>query len=564
MADDVLPMTEAQLGLLVVNRSIPVPHLYNITAELELDPRWPPHAVASGFADVLAVQPALRLRLGTGLDRRAELLDPPPADRVLTQEAVDTAELDVRRRALLAELGTLPVIEQEPPLLRARHLTATDGSRSVLLFVVHHNVFDGYSLRPLVTDLNAALAGTLDVTAVRAGRESALRAELDAQLRAATEAEDRARELAARVIAHPATVLYPRPGRPRTTRRAADTVRLALSTEESAAIDRLRATLSTTPFTVFGAVFAAVLSRHTGNRSVCFGTPLSARRTSRSFDLCGFFVNTLPITLDVPWSKPFAEFATAKVASELIDVMSHSEIPLTAIARHLGRGHSVFSVLFTAQENVEPMAGAPVRAALLHGNGTAKFDLQVSVLRTGGTWALDFEHDRDTLPDPVVAAIVESMRGALSRAADQPDLPLDLLFADVPQPGTHEVIDISGHRAPVGVPGQLGRGSQQALWDERGSLVLLDTPEQPAAPAASDESASGDAVEEDVRRLWSELLGCQVPVDESLVTYGAHSLNVLAAVELLEDRYGVSVPILDFFADPTVRTLAAAIRAAQC
>jgi non-ribosomal peptide synthetase component F/acyl carrier protein len=341
-------------------------------------------------------------------------------------------------------------------------------------------------------------------------------------------------------------------------------VRLTLSTEESAAVDRLRAALGTTPFTVFGAAFAAVLARHTGSRSVCFGTPLASRRTSGSFDLCGFFVNTLPITLDVPWTKPFVEFTTAEVASELVDAMSHSEIPLSAVARHIGRGDSVFSVLLTAQEEVRPAAGAPVRAALLHGNGTAKFDLQVSVLRTGRTWALDFEHDRDTLPGPVVAALADSMRGALSRASVQPDLPLDRLFADAPQPGADEVVDISGHRAPVGVPGRLADG-RRALWDERGSLVVLDASEEPAAPITSGAPAiTGDDVEEDVRRLWSELLGCQVPVDESLVSYGAHSLNVLAAVELLEDRYGVAVPILDFFADPTVRTLAAVIRAARC
>ncbi|MFJ6949598.1 condensation domain-containing protein, partial [Streptomyces wuyuanensis] len=56
-----LPLTAAQQGLLVVHRAVEVPHLYNVVAELELDPSLAPEELRTALTAVLAVQPALRL-----------------------------------------------------------------------------------------------------------------------------------------------------------------------------------------------------------------------------------------------------------------------------------------------------------------------------------------------------------------------------------------------------------------------------------------------------------------------------------------------------------------------
>lgn len=43
-----LPLTAAQQGLLVVHRTAEVPHLYNVVAELELDPALAPRRTPLG------------------------------------------------------------------------------------------------------------------------------------------------------------------------------------------------------------------------------------------------------------------------------------------------------------------------------------------------------------------------------------------------------------------------------------------------------------------------------------------------------------------------------------
>jgi acyl carrier protein len=564
-------MTDTQLGLLVVNRMIPVPHLYNIVAEIELDPSHTHGSVAAALADVLAVQPALRLCLPSGGERTAKLMAVPLILRVLTHITASPADFDARRRTALADGSRCNLIGGDPPLLRATHLTASDGSRSLLLMTVHHIVFDGYSLEPFSRDLTAALDGALDVQALRPERETALRAELAAHVPEDSGLDQQAAELAGRVTTVPKTTVYPKPGKPPAARFLAGTVSVPLPTTESDAADSLCAKLRVTSFALFSAIFAAALSRYSGNSVVCFGTPLTARSTARSFELCGFFVNTLPIVLEVPWAKPFARFVRDVVAHELVDAMSRSAIPLSAVVRHAGmdRGtgqNPLFAAVITTYGDIDSRPSASVRAARLHGSGAAKFDLELSIGRTGGQWTLEFEHDKDLLPHAVVGDFAESTRAALARAAEQPEAPVHQLFDDAPRRPGAEVIDICGRHAPLGVPGDLVygfcRSGDRAMWDEHGDLILLKDTGQ-AHTAAPNTVTSDDPVEAEIRAIWSELLGREVPVDQSLVEYGAHSLNVLTVVERLEERYGISVPILEFFRQPTVRALTTIVRSAR-
>lgn len=61
MEDWSAPLTESQLGLVVVQKSIPVPHLYNILIELSLASTVTTYAVKYALTSLIEVQPALRL-----------------------------------------------------------------------------------------------------------------------------------------------------------------------------------------------------------------------------------------------------------------------------------------------------------------------------------------------------------------------------------------------------------------------------------------------------------------------------------------------------------------------
>ncbi|MFC6093983.1 non-ribosomal peptide synthetase [Saccharothrix lopnurensis] len=431
------PVTESQLGLLVVHRSVPVGNLYTVLVELRLDPDRSAAEVRAALTAVLNAQPALRLAFRELPEPAAWLREPFTEQEVPLRHVPVDRDFGARTGRALAELAAEGFDPGEAPLLRAVHLSSTSGDASTLLLSVHHTVFDGYSLQPLVRDLDAALAGTLDVAAVRPVRERALRRELDAQVRAAAEAatEERAEAIAARLRGTAPVVLYPRPHRPTTTDFRGARRELPLSAAASAAVDRAITALGVTPFTFFSAVWSAVLARHGGTDRVTFGSPLMARRTLASHDLCGFFVNTLPLVVDVDWDRAFAEHARTAVDREVDAVRRAVTVPFGRVVRHAdpdrdGARNPLFSAMLAMQDSTATPPGSAVRAVREHGTGTAKFDLWLGVTPTPDGWVLELEHDLDLLPEPIAGAVEDSLRLALDRAAADPSTPLRDLFDD--------------------------------------------------------------------------------------------------------------------------------------
>ncbi|GAA1287470.1 amino acid adenylation domain-containing protein [Saccharothrix xinjiangensis] len=489
------PVTESQLGLLVVHRSVPVGNLYTVLVELRLDPTRSAADVRAALTAVLNAQPALRLAFRELPEPAAWLREPfTPREAPLRHVPVDR-DFAERTRRELAELAAEGFDLGEAPLLRAVHLRATAGDESVLLISVHHTVFDGYSLQPLVRDLDAALAGDLDVDGVRPARERALLRELDAQVKAgaADSVEEQAKAIGARLRETTATVLYPRPNRPATTDFRGARRELPLSPERSAAVDRAITALGVTPFTFFSAAYSAVLARHGGADQAVFGSPLMARRTIGSHDLCGFFVNTLPLVVDVDWDRSFAEHARTAVDREVDGVRRAVTVPFNRVVRHAapdrgGNRNPLFSAMLAMQDSTGTPPGSAVRSVREHGTGTAKFDLWLGVTPTPGGWLLELEHDVALLPEPIAAAVADSLLHALDRAAADPSTPLRDLFEDASVEEAHRADGYYGQPPCADLDGWLarvaaGRPDAVAVEEEGRALTYAELAREVAAVA---------------------------------------------------------------------------------
>ncbi|MFD7659800.1 amino acid adenylation domain-containing protein, partial [Actinosynnema sp. NPDC059797] len=490
------PVTESQLGLLVVHRTVPVGNLYNVLVELRLDPARSAADVRAALTAVLNAQPALRLAFHELPEPAARLREPLTPQEAPLRHVLVGRDFEGRTRRELAELAAAGFDLGEAPLLRAVHLRSGDGDESALLISVHHTVFDGYSLQPLVRDLDAALAGTLDVDGVRPARERALLRELDAQVKAgaAGAVEERAKAIGARLRETTATVLYPRPNRPAGTDFRGARRELPLSPERSAAVDRAITALGVTPFTFFSAVYSAVLARHSGADQATFGSPLMARRTIGSHDLCGFFVNTLPLVVDVDWDRTFAEHARTAVEREVDEVRRAVTVPFNRVVRHAapdrgGDRNPLFSAMLAMQDSTATPPGSAVRSVREHGTGTAKFDLWLGVTPTPGGWLLELEHDVALLPEPIAAAVEDSLLLALDRAAADPSTPLRDLFEDASVEEAHRAdgfrreppcADLDGWLARVAA----GRPDAVAVEEEGRALTYGELAREVAAVAA--------------------------------------------------------------------------------
>ncbi|MCP2243441.1 non-ribosomal peptide synthetase [Lentzea aerocolonigenes] len=426
-------LTESQRSLLLIDRMVSARHMYNLVMEIELAPKFGVNELREALATLLEIQPGLRQTFAD-LPRPHAVLNPCPSPEEIV---VDIERIDDLPQ-LVAKTRTHEFDLYEGPLYRFAHLSG-DG-RSVLLLVVHHLIFDGMSVRPLTNDLTTALSGGFSAderTALRTRREADFQRELAAQVRVEADPKtvEKAAEWARELRERSTAPLYPRPHRPAETSFEGTRVDWVLDADESAAIDATCRDLKITAYEFFTAVYGAVIGRHSATSSAVLGSPFAARRTIGSFDLCGFFVNTLPIHFDVDWTRPFADHASTAVRPAVEQARSRVGVPFSKLVAHLRPDRStnrnpLFSCMLAMQDTLPLSPDAPVRSLVEHGNGTAKFDLWLGVWPVDGRWRLAVEYDHELLPAPVADEIIGSLRTAIVRAATTPDTPVGALFED--------------------------------------------------------------------------------------------------------------------------------------
>jgi amino acid adenylation domain-containing protein len=456
-----LPLTDSQMGLLAVDGRVPTREIYNQVIWFEIDPAIDGRTVAAALVGLVTVQPALRQVFGLRPEMHARLTPPPDAAELPLSTAELAPEYYEQAVADWAVRLGRPAFEltSQPPW-RAGYLRAADGRRAAILLVIHHIVGDGMSLGPIARDLESALAGKLTpdrVESLRVTREAALARELRAQIRVSADpgTAQRAAAWAQRLREIPAQVLCPRPGRPAETDFAGARLGWLLTAAQTQAVADTAARLEVTPFVLFGAVYSAVLGRHTGAATVLIGSPFVARRTVAAFDLCGFFVNTLPIAVDIDWARPFAEHASQTVRAAVDHCRANVEVAFSQIVAEVQPDRStnrnpLFSAMLAMQDTFEAKDSTGlIKSVREPGNGTAKFDLWLGATPVDGCWLLEIEYDTALISPAAADDLLGSVRRALRTALADPGVCLADLFTDASVATSRRT---DGYPAPVPVP----------------------------------------------------------------------------------------------------------------
>ncbi|MBT2440946.1 amino acid adenylation domain-containing protein [Streptomyces sp. ISL-36] len=300
---------------------------------------------------------ALRTALGTVVDRHEALrtgfeLTP---DQGLTQvvratgevavglvaEEADAADID----ALVADLTTRPFDLAAAPLLRAGLWRVggapdTAGTERTWVFAlcVHHIVVDGWSLGVLVDELMEAYTAAVEHRAAHLPELPVQYADFAAWQRERSEGA-----AAAAHLTHWQEVLRGAPelhlpgdrARPAEPSYRGGAVPLRLSPELTGRLTALGRSERTTLFGVLLAAYAVVLHRWSGQRDLVIGAPVAGRNRPELERLVGFFVNTLPLRLDVDGAAPFRELLR-QAGARTLDGMSHQDVPYERIAQAAG------------------------------------------------------------------------------------------------------------------------------------------------------------------------------------------------------------------------------------
>ena len=266
------------------------------------------------------IDPQARARL-TKLD----LEDIDPEQRVA--EARRTAAVEAKKKF---DLKTGPLFR--PVLLR---LGETDH---VLLLLMHHIVSDGWSMGVLYRELSVLYQ------ALRSGLQSPLEdlpiqyADFAVWQREWLQGQTLAEQLGywrERFPDEPPLLELPvdfqRPPRP-SFRAARHPLNIPLETAEG--LRTLSREAGASLFMTLLAGFSALLSRYSGQEDVVLGCPIANRNRAEIENLVGFFVNTLPLRLDLSGDPPFRELL-ARVREVSLGAYAHQDLPFEKLVAEL-------------------------------------------------------------------------------------------------------------------------------------------------------------------------------------------------------------------------------------
>ncbi|WP_405389998.1 amino acid adenylation domain-containing protein [Streptomyces sp. NBC_01102] len=385
-----VPLSFAQRRLWFLNRMEGPSATYNIPFAVRLSGELRVRALTEALGDVVGRHESLRTVFPD--------TDGEPWQQVVPAGVATVAVevTDVTEEALPAALAAAGAVgfdlARELPL-RAR-LFRTAPDEHVLCVVVHHIAGDGWSQAPLSRDLGEAyrarLAGgapdwrplPVQYADYTLWQQRLLGDEHDEDSLAAGQRAYWAEQLAGAPQELELPADRPRP--PVATHRGAH-VPVTVGPELAQRLRALAAKTDTTPFMVFQAALAALLSRLGAGTDIPIGTPVAGRTDSATDDLVGFFVNTLVLRTDVSGDPSFIDLLH-RVRRTALDAYAHQDLPFERLVDAVGADRSLshnplFQVLIAYQNNTSGELELPglrltVQDMLLP---VAKVDLELSL-----------------------------------------------------------------------------------------------------------------------------------------------------------------------------------------
>lgn len=448
-------LSSAQARLWVLQQLAPESPAYHIAIAAHLQGRLDVAALARALGEVMRRHHVLRTVFPS---ERGE-----PRAMVLTRWSAPigfvnlerVADATVRLGAILQANARRPFAIDRTPLLRA-HVFRLSPGHHVLSLLLHHIVADGWSLGLLANELGALYA------AFRRGRGSPL---AEPAMQYADFAESQHQWLNSPSVGPqleywtrtlgddpPVRALSADHAAPAVPSDAGDREPFALPKALSDGLRRFAEDRRVTLYAVLHAGLAALLYRHTGQRTILIGTGVANRQRVEHEAVVGSFVNTLVLRAEVTGQLTFADLVRQLHAGNL-RALTNQDVPYDAVIAALRPERtqlpaSLFDVELVLQNIPRPSLELPeLEVTFEHvDTGTVKSPLTIDVSESGGLLGGMFEYstalfDRVTIRR-LMARWQSLLTGAMANA--------DLRIRDVPllTPDDREAIRVEPPIAP--------------------------------------------------------------------------------------------------------------------
>ncbi|MFI9562624.1 amino acid adenylation domain-containing protein [Streptomyces rishiriensis] len=416
---------------------------YNVPMNLWLHGRLDTRALRSALREVVTRHEVLRSRLVLGEDRLPVQMAEPAAVFEMSEtdlSRLPAAEARTRAEAAAVAAAREPIRLDRAPLIRAE-LLRVGPEEHLLSLVLHHAAADADSFRLLFAEVkhlygkqSAGQPGTLEALPVQYADYALWQRRRTAAVERLDLDHWRGRLADLPVLELPTDRPRPRVRSGAGSRYRAD----LLDPADSRRLAALAQAHGVTTFMVLLAALQITLGRLSGQEDFGVGTPVSLRSRPELTPLIGFFVNTLVLRADLSGAPSFAELLE-RTRETALAAYAHREVPFDRLveellpSRSLGRT-PLIDVVFSVDDTTGAAPELPGLTAEVIDvdTGTAKFDLDVAVIRRGDALACAVEFSTDVFIESTVRRLVDDFGRTLRGVLADPQARLPELRGDRP------------------------------------------------------------------------------------------------------------------------------------
>ena len=303
-------------------------------------------------------------------------------------------DIDGELQRLAEEEATAPFDLACGPLIRGR-LVQEAAEAHTLLITMHHIVCDGWSMAVFMDELKALYGAFLKGEPDPLPPLPIQYVDYAVWERTALQDNETVQQQAAywkKTLAGAPALLELPADRPRPAQQdyAGAMAELELDAELTRRLRELSRRHGVTLYVTFLAAWAALMARLSGQEDVVIGSPAANRSRAEFEPLIGFFVNTLPIRIDLSGDLTVGKLL-ARVKEQALAAQQHQDLPFEQVVEAVKPQRSLayaplFQVMFAWQNTPSASFELPgLRAASIAApHETARLDLVLYLDDTDG------------------------------------------------------------------------------------------------------------------------------------------------------------------------------------
>lgn len=371
-------------------------HAYNVPFACSIKGKLDPDQLLMAYQKLLVRHEILRTSFALVENRVVQKIH--KQDETLTNFKVTAAESSIDQQ--LQEDFTQVFDLESGPLIRLR-LYKSGPQQQVLSMVAHHIIFDGWSLKVFLNELFSLYQQEANLTSLpfqykdyTYWHNNALDNELKVQ----------------KAFWHKQyETITPAPELDMDFKRGVvqsfngKTLQLELNSTQSQTIDRLVADYDISPYVVFMAISSLLLARYSGQSKVVSGSPFSNREIKGLETQIGFYVNVLPVQVEVLPNQTVADFIWA-VKKQIMAVSKNQQYPFDLLIEDLNLERKtnqtpLYNVVVTWLDQQKDFSGIGENewhiTPIVLPTDISKYDLTFSFGRTEDNYTLHLNYNTD-------------------------------------------------------------------------------------------------------------------------------------------------------------------------